>query len=88
MSQSDGEDVKGDRGGDTGNTKHQEKGETAEKGDIVVFGIPGEEATVKTFSRKGNKVVLLPANSRFEPIVLSPDDVRIYGKVVSVLRKV
>lgn len=30
---SQGEDVKGERGGDTGNTKQQEKGETAEKGD-------------------------------------------------------
>ncbi len=35
----------------------------AEKGDIVVAGIPGDEATVKTYSRKGNKVVLLPANA-------------------------
>jgi hypothetical protein len=33
MSRSDGEDVKGEHGGDTGNTKQQEKGETAEKGD-------------------------------------------------------
>ncbi len=31
MSQS--EDVKGERGGDTGNTKQQGKGEKAEKGD-------------------------------------------------------
>src|SRR5574338_1149627 len=33
----------------------------AQKGDIVVAGIPGEEATIKTYSRKGNKVVLVPA---------------------------
>ena len=33
---------------------------TAEKGDVVVAGIPGEEATVKTYTRKGNKVVLVP----------------------------
>ena len=37
---------------------------TADKGDIVVAGIPGDEATVKTFTRKGGKVVLLPANAR------------------------
>ena len=37
--------------------------ETAEKGDIVVAGIPGDEATVKTYTRKGGKVVLLPANA-------------------------
>jgi len=60
---------------------------TAEKGDIVVAGIPGEEGTVKTFSRKGSKIVLLPANSRFEPMEFTADEVTIFGKVVTVLRK-
>jgi repressor LexA len=60
---------------------------TAEKGDIVVAGIPGDEGTVKTFSRKGNKIVLLPANPRFEPMEFNADEVAIYGKVVTVLRK-
>ena len=60
----------------------------AAKGDVVVAGIPGDEATVKTFTRKGGKVVLLPANSRLEPIELDPGDVTVYGKVVTVLRRV
>jgi len=59
----------------------------AEKGDIVVAGIPGEEATVKTFTRKGSKVVLVPSNPRLEPMVFDPADVTIYGKVVTVLRR-
>ena len=59
----------------------------AEKGDIVVAGIPGEEATVKTFSRKGAKVVLIPSNPRLEPIEYDADDVTIFGKVVTVLRR-
>ena len=58
----------------------------AEKGDIVVAGIPGEEATIKTFSRKGNKVVLVPANPRLEPIAYDPEDIQLFGKVVTVLR--
>jgi repressor LexA len=58
----------------------------AEKGDIVVAGIPGEEATIKTYSRKGNKVVLVPANPRLEPIAYDPDDIQLFGKVVTVLR--
>ena len=37
---------------------------TADNGDIVVAGIGGEEATVKTYQRKGATVTLLPANSR------------------------
>ncbi len=60
----------------------------AAKGDLVVAGIPGEEATVKTYTRRGDKVVLLPSNAAFEPIELDPADVAIYGKVVTVMRRV
>jgi repressor LexA len=59
----------------------------AVKGDIVVAGIPGEEATIKTYSRKGNKVVLLPSNPALEPMAFDPSDVTIFGKVVTVLRR-
>jgi repressor LexA len=60
---------------------------TAEKGDIVVAGIPGEEATVKTFSRKGDKIVLRPSNPAMVDLVFRADEVFIYGKVVSLLRR-
>jgi len=59
----------------------------ADPGDIVVAGINGEEGTVKTFSRKRSKVVLTPANPRLEPMELDPEAVTIYGKVVTVLRR-
>ena len=59
----------------------------ANKGDVVVAGIPGGEATVKTYSRKGSKVVLTPSNPTMEPMVLDPRDVQVYGKVVTVLRR-
>ncbi|MDQ3757361.1 MAG: transcriptional repressor LexA [Actinomycetota bacterium] len=58
------------------------------KGDIVVAGIPNGEATVKTFSRKGGKVVLLPANERLAPMEFDAGEVNIFGKVVTVLRRV
>jgi repressor LexA len=61
--------------------------EEARDGEVVVAGIPGEEATVKTLRRRGRKVVLDPANARLAPMELAPDDVRIYGRVVSVLRR-
>lgn len=60
---------------------------TAEKGDIVVAGIPGEEGTIKTFSRRGQKVVLLPSNAKLDPMEFDADEVQIFGKVVTVLRK-
>jgi repressor LexA len=61
--------------------------EVATTGDIIVAGIPGEEATVKTFGRKGASVVLTPANERLKPMVYDAKDVSIYGKVVTVLRR-
>jgi len=60
----------------------------ADTGDMVVAGIPGEEATVKTFKRQGNKVVLVPSNPRMKPMEFSSDEVTIYGKVVTVMRRV
>jgi repressor LexA len=60
---------------------------TADAGDVVVAGIPGEEATVKTFLRKGNKIVLRPANERMTDLVYPPSEVTIYGKVVALLRR-
>ena len=59
----------------------------ADKGDVVVAGIPGDEATVKTYGRKGAKVVLNPANPTMSPMVFDPADIHIYGKVVTVLRR-
>jgi repressor LexA len=60
---------------------------TAEKGEIVVAGIPGEEATVKTYGRKGDKVVLTPANPALSPMVFDPSEVELFGRVVTVLRR-
>ena len=59
----------------------------ADNGDVVVAGIPGDEATVKTFARRRGKVVLTPANSAMDPMEFGPDEVTVYGKVVTVLRR-
>jgi repressor LexA len=59
----------------------------AENGDIVVAGIPGDEATVKTYKRTARNITLLPANGSYEPMVFDPDEVVIFGRVVTVLRR-
>ena len=59
----------------------------ARNGDIVCAGIPGDEATIKTYTKQGGRVVLVPANARLAPIELDPGDVTIFGKVVTVLRR-
>jgi repressor LexA len=60
---------------------------TADEGDVVVAGIPGDEATVKTFGRQGDRVVLRPANPRLGPLEFDASDVQVFGRVVTVLRR-
>jgi repressor LexA len=60
---------------------------SAENGDIVIVGIPGDEATVKYYSTSRGKIVLKPANARLSPMTFDPEEVHLYGRVVSVLRK-
>lgn len=59
---------------------------TARDGEVVVAGIPGEEATVKTFRREGREVVLVPSNERLEPMRYPSSEVEIFGRVVTVIR--
>ena len=60
---------------------------SADPGDIVAAGIPGEEATIKTYARRRGKVVLRPENDSMDEMVFDPDDVQIFGRVVTVLRR-
>jgi repressor LexA len=59
----------------------------ADNGDVVVAGIPGEEATVKTLLRKRGKIVLRPSNAGMHDLVFDADEVQVYGRVVTVLRR-
>lgn len=60
---------------------------TAGNGDIVVAGIPGGEATVKEFSARSGKITLTPANPTMEPMVFDDREVELYGRVVTVMRR-
>jgi repressor LexA len=59
----------------------------ADNGDIVVAGIPGDEATVKTYRHEPGHTVLVPANAELEPMVFEPGEVSVFGRVVTVMRK-
>jgi repressor LexA len=63
------------------------QGSDVRNGDVAVAGIPGEEATVKTYQRRGASVTLVPSNSQLQPMVFPADQVEVFGKVVSVLRR-
>ena len=60
---------------------------TAEDGEVVVAGIPGDEATVKTLRRRNGRIVLEPANEMLEPMEFDADEVALYGKVVTMMRR-
>lgn len=49
------------------------RSDTAEDGDIVAC-LVGEEATVKRFRRIRHKILLVPENDNYDPIILSADD--------------
>ncbi len=60
---------------------------TAVNGDVVIAGINGGEGTVKTYKKSGSTVTLIPANPRLLPMELASSEVFIYGKVVTVMRR-
>jgi repressor LexA len=60
---------------------------TAKKGDIVVAGIPGNEATVKTYDERDGTIILVPANATMSPMEFATGDVTIFGRVVTVMRR-
>jgi len=63
-----------------------EKRDRAANGETVVALVNGN-ATVKRLQQDGERVRLLPANDRIEPIVARASDVEIRGVVVAVMRK-
>ncbi len=62
----------------------------ASNGDIVAAQILGEtgeaEATIKRFRREGSRILLVPANPNMQPIP-APEDLKILGKAVALVRR-
>jgi repressor LexA len=58
----------------------------AENGEIVV-ALVEDEATVKRFFHRGDKIILEPENPALQPMIFTKkDNLRILGKVVGVVR--
>lgn len=61
---------------------------TVENGEMVAAWLKEEkEVTLKKIYNEGERIRLQPANPRYHPIYVSPDNIEIQGKVVAVLRK-
>ena len=66
--------------------------ETANNGDIVVAlllneGSEAGAATLKRLYRERGRVRLQPANAAMDPIYVRPDELRVQGRVVALLRQ-
>ena len=46
----------------------------------------GDEATIKRIQYDNGKIRLLPANPAYEPIEVRPEETRVIGKVIGLLR--
>jgi repressor LexA len=61
--------------------------ETAQNGDMVAVWLTDRnETTLKYFHNEGSRIRLQPAHPDMEPIFVDPRQVRIEGKVLSVIR--
>lgn len=61
-----------------------------ENGEIAAV-VVGDEATLKKVYHQNNTLTLMPANSSYEPLVYSKEelnDIRICGKAVAILRHI
>ena len=57
-------------------------------GDIVSALVPGMGTTLKYFFKRGGKIFLEAANSKYDPIELNLNEVLFQGKLLAVWRKV
>ena len=63
-----------------------EPASVAENGEIVVALIDDHEATLKRLRRKGASVALEPANPAYETRIFGPDQVKIQGRLIGLIR--
>lgn len=61
--------------------------EDADNGSIVVALVEDREVTLKRLRKKGASIALEPANPKFEIRIFGPHQVRIQGRLVSLMRR-
>jgi repressor LexA len=62
------------------------EGQTAENGAIVVALVDENEVTLKRLRRKGQSIALEPANASYETRIFGPDQVKVQGILVGLMR--
>ena len=59
----------------------------AQTGNIVVALVEEQEATLKRLRKKGKSIALEAANPAYETRIFGPDQVRVQGKLVALVRR-
>ncbi|MCW5770912.1 MAG: transcriptional repressor LexA [Rhodospirillaceae bacterium] len=70
-----------------GDTVIIEKCDSAENGAIIVALVEDNEVTLKRLRRRGNSIALEPANKKYETRIFRPDQVKVQGRLVGLLRR-
>jgi repressor LexA len=76
-----------DAGIHDGDTVIIRRSDTADNGSIVVALVEDIEVTLKRLRRKGASVALEPANTEYETRIFGPDQVKVQGSLVGLIRK-
>ena len=63
------------------------RSDTADNGSIVVALVEDTEVTLKRLRRKGASIALEPANTEYETRIFGPDQVKVQGSLVGLIRK-
>jgi repressor LexA len=70
-----------------GDTVIIQRTNSADSGTIVVALVDNTEVTLKRLRRRGNSIALEPANPAYEIRICGPDQVKVQGRLVGLLRK-
>ena len=70
-----------------GDTVIIERCDNAESGAIVVALVESNEVTLKRLRKRNNSVALEPANPDYEIRIFGPDQVKVQGHLVGLMRK-
>jgi SOS regulatory protein LexA len=70
-----------------GDTVIIQQTESADSGAIVVALVDNEEVTLKRLRRKGKSIALEPANPAYETRICGPEQVKVQGKLVALIRR-
>ena len=70
-----------------GDTVLIRRADTADNGEIVVALVDDLEVTLKRIRRKGESIALEPANAAYETRICGPDQVKVQGRLVGLIRR-